>query len=256
MVGRRNHLRRSGGDKRLGRFTLAANVRPAQRARQQPRLYLRQPGRRTSRSISDSSCFRSIPTGLSWLWGVRTSICPTILPSTARTLYPAVSESLNWQTKNNLLEMQLGLQAVWGWDRFQLSSEIKGGFVRQDLFATRHRFRPRAVGFQPFDESHYAHGPRGHFRGVAHAALPRQFQSMVAGRLPVLLPSWVCARSSPTRRLRFGRLHWHGRTIAGVGLDVVSGAAQLTTSDALESPRGGLLSAALSLTLRPVGVTL
>ena len=64
---------------------------------------------------------------LSWLWGVRYFYLSDDFTLGASDLYSGINENLNWQTKNNLIGAQLGLQWAWGWDRFQLSTEAKVG---------------------------------------------------------------------------------------------------------------------------------
>jgi hypothetical protein len=91
---------------------------------------------------------------LSWLWGVRYFHLSEDFTLSGSDLYTGDYENLNWQTQNNLIGMQLGLQSAWGWDRFQLSTEIKAG-----LFAnvyTQHGTDSAngTSGFQPFDVSH------------------------------------------------------------------------------------------------------
>ena len=64
---------------------------------------------------------------LSWLWGVRYFYLSDDLILSGSDLYTGTYENLSWQTKNNLIGMQVGLQWTWGWDRFQLSTEGKVG---------------------------------------------------------------------------------------------------------------------------------
>ena len=69
-------------------------------------------------------------------------------------LYTGNYENLNWRTTNNLIGMQVGLQWAWGWNRFQLSTEVKAG-----LFANvynQHGIDSGSplTGFQPSDISH------------------------------------------------------------------------------------------------------
>jgi hypothetical protein len=63
----------------------------------------------------------------SWLWGVRYFYLSDNLALNGSDLFTDTNESLNWQTKNNLIGMQLGLQWAWGWNRFELSTEAKIG---------------------------------------------------------------------------------------------------------------------------------
>ena len=89
----------------------------------------------------------------SWLWGVRYLYLSDDFALSGSDLLSGSYEQLNWQTKNNLLGMQLGLHWAWGWDRVELSSEIKAG-----LFAnaySQHGTDPQGmVGFQSSDVSH------------------------------------------------------------------------------------------------------
>jgi hypothetical protein len=89
----------------------------------------------------------------SWLWGVRYFFLSTDFNLRGYDWYYNDYESLTWQTKNNLIGPQLGFQWTWGWDRLQLSSEIKGG-----LFANAYSQRgidtvSGTSGAQPFDIS-------------------------------------------------------------------------------------------------------
>ena len=66
---------------------------------------------------------------LDWLWGFRyfhLSDDFTLNGSDQDTGY---SENLNYQTNNNLVGMQIGLQGVRGWDRFQFITEGKVGLL-------------------------------------------------------------------------------------------------------------------------------
>ncbi|MGA2063230.1 MAG: hypothetical protein ABSG67_22395 [Thermoguttaceae bacterium] len=89
----------------------------------------------------------------SWLWGVRYFYLADDFTLTGADL-TSKYESLNWQTKNNLIGMQLGLQWAWGWDRFQLSSEAKIGLFANAYSQQGADLAGGAVGFQPFDVSH------------------------------------------------------------------------------------------------------
>jgi hypothetical protein len=64
---------------------------------------------------------------LSWLWGLRYFGLSEDLALTGTNVTPAISETLDWQTTNNLVGMQLGLNWTFGSDRFQLSTEAKAG---------------------------------------------------------------------------------------------------------------------------------
>jgi hypothetical protein len=64
---------------------------------------------------------------LSWLWGVRYFGLTDDLSLFGTNTSPAISETLDWQTTNNLVGMQLGLNWTFGSNRFQLSTEAKAG---------------------------------------------------------------------------------------------------------------------------------
>ena len=62
-----------------------------------------------------------------WLWGVRYFHLSDNFTLSGSDLWSGDFETLNYQTRNNLLGMQAGLQWIWGWDRFQLNTEVKVG---------------------------------------------------------------------------------------------------------------------------------
>jgi hypothetical protein len=64
-----------------------------------------------------------------WLWGVRYFRLSDNFTLSGSDLDTGYSESLNYQTANNLVGPQLGLQCVRGWDRFQLITEGKIGLM-------------------------------------------------------------------------------------------------------------------------------
>jgi hypothetical protein len=67
--------------------------------------------------------------GASWLWGFRYFHLSDDFTLTGSDLYNGHYEDLNYQTTNNLVGMQIGLQCVRGWERFQLSTELKAGLA-------------------------------------------------------------------------------------------------------------------------------
>ncbi len=92
--------------------------------------------------------------GLSWLWGVRYLHLADDLTLTGSDLYTGGHEVLDWETKNNLIGAQLGLQWAWGWDRFQLSTEAKVGLFANVYSQHGADSGSGIAGFQSFDGSH------------------------------------------------------------------------------------------------------
>jgi len=90
----------------------------------------------------------------SWLWGVRYFRLADDLTLSGSDLYTDAHETLNWQTKNNLVGMQLGLQWAWGWDRFQLSTEAKIGLFANIYSQQGTDSVSGTGGFPSFDASH------------------------------------------------------------------------------------------------------
>jgi hypothetical protein len=91
---------------------------------------------------------------LSWLWGVRYLYLADDLTLTGSDLYTGGREVLDWQTRNNLIGAQLGLQWAWGWDRFQLSVEGKIGLYANIYSQQASDSGSGIPGFQSFDGSH------------------------------------------------------------------------------------------------------
>jgi hypothetical protein len=92
--------------------------------------------------------------GLSWLWGVRYLYLTDDLTLSGSDLYTGGHEDLEWQTKNNLIGAQLGLQWAWGWDRFQLSTEAKIGLYANVYSQHKTDTGSGIADFQPLDVSH------------------------------------------------------------------------------------------------------
>jgi hypothetical protein len=90
----------------------------------------------------------------SWLWGVRYFYLSDDFTLSGSDLYNSEYESLNWQTKNNLIGMQVGLQWAWGWNRFQVSSEVKAGLFANAYSQHGTDSASQVVGFQSFNVSH------------------------------------------------------------------------------------------------------
>jgi hypothetical protein len=90
----------------------------------------------------------------SWLWGVRYFYSSDDFTLSGSDLYTGDHETLNWQTKNNLIGAQLGLQWAWGWNRFQLSTEAKIGLFANVYSQHGIDSYSGTGGFQPFDVSH------------------------------------------------------------------------------------------------------
>jgi hypothetical protein len=91
---------------------------------------------------------------LSWLWGVRYFHLSDDFTLSGSDLYTGDEEFLNWQTKNNLIGMQLGLQWAWGWERFQLSTEAKVGLFANAYSQQGTDLSNGVAGFEPFGVSH------------------------------------------------------------------------------------------------------
>ncbi len=90
----------------------------------------------------------------SWLWGFRYFSLTDDFGLSGSDLYTGNYESLDWRTSNNLIGMQIGLQWAWGWDRFQLSTEVKGGLFANAYSQHGIDSGSPLAGFQPFDISH------------------------------------------------------------------------------------------------------
>jgi hypothetical protein len=91
---------------------------------------------------------------ISWLWGFRYFYLSDDFTLSGLDLFTGDYESLNWQTNNNLIGMQLGLQWTWGWNRFQLSSEFKAGLFANAYSQHGVNSALGTAGFEPFDLSH------------------------------------------------------------------------------------------------------
>lgn len=90
----------------------------------------------------------------SWLWGVRYFHLSDDFTVSGSDLYTGTNETLNWQAKNNLIGMQLGLQWDWGWDRFQLSTGAKIGLFANIYSQQGTDSASGTAAFQSFDVSH------------------------------------------------------------------------------------------------------
>ncbi len=90
---------------------------------------------------------------LSFLWGVRYFYLSDDFTLSGSDLYNAVSEDLRWQTKNNLIGLQVGVQWAWTWDRFQLSAEAKIGLFA-NVYSQHGTDTGVAPGFLTMDDSH------------------------------------------------------------------------------------------------------
>ena len=89
-----------------------------------------------------------------WLWGVRYFYWSDNLILSGSDISTGTSENLNWQTKNNLIGMQLGFQWDRGWDRFQLSTEAKVGLYANIYSQDEADSVSGSTGAQPFSASH------------------------------------------------------------------------------------------------------
>jgi hypothetical protein len=90
----------------------------------------------------------------SWLWGVRYFNLSDDFTLSSSDYESGSLENINWKTKNNLVGMQAGLQWTWGADRFQLSTELKGGLFANFYSQCGSDYASGVVGFQSFDASH------------------------------------------------------------------------------------------------------
>jgi hypothetical protein len=89
-----------------------------------------------------------------WLWGVRYFYLSDDFALSGSDITNATHERLDWQTKNNLIGMQLGLQWMRGWDRFQLSSEAKIGLYANIYSQEGADTVSGSSGAQPYNLSH------------------------------------------------------------------------------------------------------
>ncbi len=90
---------------------------------------------------------------LSLLWGVRYFYLSDDFTLSGSDLYNAANEDLEWQTKNNLIGLQVGVQAGRTWDRFDLSFEAKIGLFA-NVYSQHGTDTGVAPGFLPSDGSH------------------------------------------------------------------------------------------------------
>ena len=161
----------------------------------------------------------------SWLWGVRYfSPLRRFYLDRLRPLHGRL-RILNWQTNNNLIGMQLGLQWAWGWDRFQLSTEVKAGLFANVYSQHGTDSGSLTAGFQPFDVSHNGTDLAALFEFRCWPVIASARTSGSRG-LPVLRRERFGARPATTRRwpVATGRLRrcGHGRIgrlVAGIGMD-------------------------------------
>ncbi|MCE5269129.1 MAG: hypothetical protein LLG00_14735 [Planctomycetaceae bacterium] len=89
---------------------------------------------------------------LSFLWGVRYFRLADQFTLSGSDLYNAAREDLEWQTKNNLIGMQVGLQWGWTWDRFQLGVEAKFGLYA-NVYSQHGTDTGVGPGFIAYDDS-------------------------------------------------------------------------------------------------------
>ncbi|MEN6457436.1 MAG: hypothetical protein ABFC63_00770 [Thermoguttaceae bacterium] len=158
--------------------------------------------------------FRSV----SFLWGVRYVYLSDDLTLSGSDLYNSVYENLRWQTKNNLVGMQVGLQCARNWDRFQLSLEAKIGLYG-NIYSQHGTDTGSATGFSPMDISH---------NGTDLAAL---FEASISARYRIT--DWLWARAGyqyyGISGLALGNRQLAGYDSGGwVGLDGLSVGLELT----------------------------
>ncbi len=117
----------------------------------------------------------------SWLWGVRYLYLADDFALAGSDLYTGSFERLDWHTKNNLIGAQLGVQWAWGWDRFQLTTELKGG-----LYANPHSQNAEDLGYGPVDFRPYT---------LAHSStdLAAVFEFSLALRCRLTKCAWLRA---------------------------------------------------------------
>jgi hypothetical protein len=100
--------------------------------------------------------------GASWLWGFRYFHLADDFTLTGSDIYNGHFEDLNYQTTNDVVAMQIGLQCVRGWERFQLSTELKVGlganFYTQHGTDTAGGANGVPAGFTPWDGSNNGTG--------------------------------------------------------------------------------------------------
>ena len=117
-------------------------------------LQLQQPDRERGTESAIQVQFVDPYRGFSWLWGVRYLHLSDDLALTGSDLYTGGRETLDWQTKNDLIGGELGLQWAWGWDRFQLSTEAKVGLFANVYSQHRTNSATGVADFQSLNVSH------------------------------------------------------------------------------------------------------
>jgi hypothetical protein len=91
---------------------------------------------------------------LSWLWGVRYFHLNEDFALSGSDVCTGASETLDWQTKNDLVGMQVGLNWTCGADRFQLCTEAKVGLFANIYSQHGVDTGVGTAGFEPFDVTH------------------------------------------------------------------------------------------------------
>jgi hypothetical protein len=91
---------------------------------------------------------------LSWMWGFRYFFLSDDFSLSGSDLKFHDTERLRWRTTNNLIGGQLGLQWAWGWDRFQLTTELKGGLYANPYWQ---HGTDSATGTAPVDQFDVSH---------------------------------------------------------------------------------------------------
>ena len=93
-----------------------------------------------------------------WLWGFRYFRLSDHFTLAGSDLATDHFEDLTYQTTNDLVGLQAGIQRVRGWDRFQLTTEAKFGLLANFYTQRGTDFAGGAAGsppgFHPFDVSH------------------------------------------------------------------------------------------------------
>jgi hypothetical protein len=116
-----------------------------------------------------------------WLWGVRYFYLSDDFSLSGSDLTTGTYENLDWQTKNNLIGLQLGMQWTRGWDRFQLNTEVKVGLFANVYSQEGADSVSGPSGAQPYNLSH---------SGTDLAAL---FEASIAARYRVTSCLWLRA---------------------------------------------------------------
>ena len=164
---------------------------------------------------------------LNWLWGVRYMNLSEDFTLSGWDS-SGYSESLRYQTANNLIGPQTGVQLVRGWDRFQMETGLKLGLLaniysQHKTNIGRRCLRRHARRFHSRRRDAQRHGALGALRVLAERPMPADRVALVPARLPGLLRDRAGARPASARRhLRPRRHRRLGRGVAGTGIRLVT----------------------------------